>query len=72
MLPFISLVYLLSNNYINDLITYKWDFTNEDVLANYVSFLKTISLKLNPRTIQFFFNNVGLITCYYFILSLIN
>ena len=56
------LVFLLSNNYINDLITYHWDFTNEDVLANYVSFLKTISLKLNARTIQFFFNGVGLLS----------
>ena len=50
--------FLLSNNYINELITYEWDFRNEDVMANYVSFLKTISLKLNSRTIQFFFNEV--------------
>ena len=27
-------------------------------MANYVSFLKTISLKLNSRTIQFFFNGM--------------
>ena len=51
-------VYLLSNNHINELISHKWDFSNEDVLANYISFLKTISLQLNPRTIQFFFNGV--------------
>lgn len=51
-------VFLLSNNYINELIVYNWDHTNEDITSNFVSFLKTISLKLNARTIQFFFNYV--------------
>lgn len=41
---------------INELITYKFDFTDEEVLAYYISFVKTISLKLNAHTIQFFFN----------------
>lgn len=51
-----SIFYLLSNNYINDLIVHRFDFSNEELLAYYISFLKTLSLKLNPRTIQFFFN----------------
>ncbi len=51
-----SIFYLLSNNYINDLIVYRFDFSNEELFAYYISFLKTLSLKLNPRTIQFFFD----------------
>ncbi|KAL6053147.1 FPL domain-containing protein [Balamuthia mandrillaris] len=51
-----ALYYLLSNNHINDLITHKFDFSDEEVLAYYISFLKTLSLKLNKNTIQFFFN----------------
>lgn len=51
-----SLFYLLSNNYINDLIAYRFDFSDEELVAYYISFLKTLSLKLTPKTILFFFN----------------
>ncbi len=44
--------YLLSNNYINDLITHRFDFSNEEVLGYYISFLKSLSLKLNDNTLQ--------------------
>lgn len=54
-----SVFYLLSNNYINELIVHRFDFSNEELLAYYISFLKTLSLKLNPRTIQFFFNELA-------------
>lgn len=38
-----SLFYLFSNNYINDLITLQeFDAHDEEVLAYYISFLKTI------------------------------
>ncbi|RWS29542.1 protein CLEC16A-like protein [Leptotrombidium deliense] len=43
-----SLYYLLSNNH--------FDFSDEEVMAYYISFLKTLSLKLNAHTIHFFFN----------------
>ena len=52
-----SVFYLLSNNYVNDLIVHRFDFSNEELLAYYISFLKTLSLKLNDRTIHFFFNS---------------
>lgn len=48
--------YLLSNNYINELIKHPFDFNNEELLAWYISFLKALSLKLDTQTIQFFFN----------------
>ncbi|XP_057311483.1 protein CLEC16A-like [Hydractinia symbiolongicarpus] len=51
-----SLYFLLSNNHVNSIIVHKFDFSNEEVLAYYISFLKTLSLKLNMQTINFFFN----------------
>ena len=50
--------YLLSNNHINELITHKFDFSDDELLAYYISLLKTLSLKLNKSTLQFFFNEV--------------
>ncbi|XP_066153466.1 protein CLEC16A homolog isoform X2 [Euwallacea fornicatus] len=51
-----SLYYLLSNNHVNSIIVHKFDFSNEEVMAYYISFLKTLSLKLNAHTIHFFYN----------------
>jgi len=48
--------YLFSNNHINDLIVHQFDFGDEELVAYYVSFLKTLSLKLNENTLHFFFN----------------
>ena len=53
-----SLYYLLSNNYINEIIIYPHDFSNDEgegLCDQFVSFLKTLSLKLNVQTVQFFF-----------------
>lgn len=51
-----SIYYLLSNNHVNSIIVLKLDFSDEEVLAYYISFLKTLSFKLNKHTIHFFFN----------------
>ncbi|CRK93025.1 CLUMA_CG006566, isoform A [Clunio marinus] len=51
-----SLYYLLSNNHVNSIIVHKFDFSDEDVMGYYILFLKTLSLKLNPHTIHFFYN----------------
>uniref|UniRef100_H2Y953 Uncharacterized protein n=1 Tax=Ciona savignyi TaxID=51511 RepID=H2Y953_CIOSA len=51
-----SLYYLLSNNHINEVICHKFDFSDEEVMAYYISFLKTLSLRLNQHTIHFFYN----------------
>ena len=50
--------YLLSNNHVNSLIVLRLDFSDEEVLAYYISFLKTLSFKLNTHTIHFFYNEV--------------
>ncbi|CAF1067720.1 unnamed protein product [Didymodactylos carnosus] len=51
-----SLYYLLSNNHINNIIMHKFDFADEEITAYYISFLKTLSLKLNTSSINFFYN----------------
>lgn len=51
-----SLYYLLSNNYINEIIVYPHDFDLDESLRDqFVSFMKSISLRLNCQTVQFFF-----------------
>ena len=37
---------------------HKFDFSDEEVMAYYISFLKTLSLKLNTHTVHFFYNEV--------------
>ncbi|XP_061377184.1 protein CLEC16A homolog isoform X2 [Danaus plexippus] len=51
-----SLYYLLSNNHVNSIIVHKFDISDEEVMAYYISFLKTLSFKLNNHTIHFFYN----------------
>uniref|UniRef100_A0A672RYG2 C-type lectin domain containing 16A n=1 Tax=Sinocyclocheilus grahami TaxID=75366 RepID=A0A672RYG2_SINGR len=48
--------YLLSNNHVNSIIVHKFDFSDEEIMAYYISFLKTLSLKLNDHTVHFFYN----------------
>lgn len=43
----------------NSIIVHKFDFSDEEVMAYYISFLKTLSLKLNAHTIHFFYNEVN-------------
>lgn len=58
MLSFPFLDYLLSNNHVNSIIVHKFDFSDEEIMAYYISFLKTLSLKLNNHTVHFFYNEV--------------
>eukprot|EP00039_Didymoeca_costata_P006071 m.87280 g.87280 ORF g.87280 m.87280 type:complete len:954 (+) comp13100_c0_seq1:313-3174(+) len=51
-----SIWFLLSNNHMNRIISHKFDFTDEEVLAYYISFLRTLSMLLNRNTILFFRN----------------
>ena len=40
-----SIYYLLSNNHVNSIIVHKFDFSDEEVMAYYISFLKTLSFR---------------------------
>jgi hypothetical protein len=48
--------YMLSQNHLNSLITHKFDFDDEELVGLYISLVKTIALKLDAQTVQFFFN----------------
>lgn len=52
-----GIYFLFSNNHVNNIVDLPFDFGDEEVLGYYISFLKTISLKLNGRTVQFFVYN---------------
>lgn len=58
MCVYLFLDYLLSNNHVNSIIVHKFDFSDEEIMAYYISFLKTLSLKLNNHTVHFFYNEV--------------
>ncbi|KAL6851525.1 hypothetical protein ACP4OV_020458 [Aristida adscensionis] len=47
-----SIYYIFSNEHINFLITYPFDFRIEEMLSYYISFLRAISGKLNKNTIS--------------------
>ncbi|XP_059637495.1 protein TRANSPARENT TESTA 9 isoform X3 [Cornus florida] len=47
-----SIYYLFSNEHINYLITYSFDFCDDELLSYYISFLRAISGKLNKNTIS--------------------
>jgi len=50
-----TIYYFFSNNQINKIVALSFDFDDDEVLGLYVNLLKTISLKLDEDTIQFFF-----------------
>ncbi|KAE8676636.1 Detected protein of unknown function [Hibiscus syriacus] len=47
-----AIYYMFSNEHVNRLITYSFDFRNEEILSYYISFLRAISGKLNKNTIS--------------------
>ncbi|CAM8891940.1 unnamed protein product [Rhodiola kirilowii] len=47
-----AIYYMFSNEHINFLITYPFDFNNEELLSYYISFLRAISGKLDKNTIS--------------------
>ncbi|KAB1204299.1 hypothetical protein CJ030_MR8G004629 [Morella rubra] len=51
-----AIYYMFSNEHMNYLITYSFDFRNEELLSYYISFLRAISGKLNKNTISLLVN----------------
>ena len=48
--------YMLSNNHLNTLIVHDFDLSDENLVGWYISLVKTIALKLDTNTVQFFYN----------------
>ena len=52
-----TLFYLFSNNHVNTVITADLDWEDEEILSYYVTFMKSLALRLNAETAKFFFND---------------
>ena len=50
------LFFLYSNNQLNKVISHKFDYHDEEFLPYYITLLRMVSLKLNAKTIGFFYN----------------
>ncbi|KAM3129637.1 hypothetical protein pb186bvf_018248 [Paramecium bursaria] len=51
-----NVTYLLSHPVMNDIISYNYDFTDDETVEYYISMLKSISLRLDETNITLFFN----------------
>ncbi|ORC92001.1 uncharacterized protein TM35_000042150 [Trypanosoma theileri] len=52
-----SVYCICSNNHLNRIISISMDESDDELLSIYVSFLKTLALRLNEDTVQFFFES---------------
>lgn len=50
-----SVYYLLSNNHVNKLMSAPLDFDDDEILAYYITLMKSLAMKLDVETIKFFF-----------------
>lgn len=51
-----SINYLLSNNMINYFISYEFDLEDDEILDYFISFLKSLAVRLETNPIQLFYN----------------
>ncbi len=51
-----TLYYIFSNNFINQIISNDYEKYDDDFLSYYVNFIKSLSLKIDTTTIQFFYH----------------
>lgn len=49
------LYFIFSNNFINQLLSHDYEKYDDEFIAFYINFIKSLSLKLNTLSIQFFF-----------------
>ena len=42
----------------NSVITYNYNFENEELVAYYMSMLKSLAVRIEDKTIPFFYNEV--------------
>jgi protein CLEC16A len=50
-----TLYYIFSNNFINHLLSHNFEKYDDEIIAYYINFIKSLSLKINLTSIQFFF-----------------
>mmetsp|Transcript_19646 Transcript_19646/g.34805 ORF Transcript_19646/g.34805 Transcript_19646/m.34805 type:complete len:783 (-) Transcript_19646:76-2424(-) len=50
-----SVYYILSNNHVNRLMSTQMDFEDDEILAYYITLMKSLAMRLDTETIKFFF-----------------
>lgn len=53
--------FILSNNTINEFISFNYNFNDDEIVDYYISFLKSLSIRLETNPLQLFFNEVYLL-----------
>lgn len=61
----VNLDYILSHALLNEFIDYEYDFYDDEILDYFISFLKSLALKVNNSTLYLFFKEVF----YFFIIE---
>ncbi|KAI0988990.1 hypothetical protein GJ496_008653 [Pomphorhynchus laevis] len=51
-----ALLYIMSNNYVNSVITHDFDLNDDEILSYYIALLKVLSFKLNANTMNLFYD----------------
>jgi protein CLEC16A len=51
-----TLYYIFSNNFINQIISNDYEKYDDEFVSYYVNFIKSLSLKIDTTTVQFFFH----------------
>jgi len=51
-----SIDYILSHTFLNKLISFKFNFYDEELVDTFISFLKALALTIDSTTIKFFMN----------------
>jgi protein CLEC16A len=51
-----TLYFIFSNNFINQIISNDYEKYDDDFLSYYVNFIKSLALKIDQTTVQFFFH----------------
>jgi len=51
-----TLYYIFSNNFINQIISHDYEKYDDEFVSYYVNFIKSLSLKIDTTTVQFFFH----------------
>lgn len=45
----------------NSIISYVYNFENDEIVNYFISFLKSLTVRLNNETVKFFFNEVSFV-----------
>lgn len=54
----LTIAYIMKHKVMNQIITYKYNNNNEEIPNYYFSFIKSLAVRLDNTTLQYFLNDV--------------